>query len=259
MPLFGSRGAGAPGPDYVGAGAEDRCAAWWHELLLRHPQVDGPRGKAPALHFFDEFCYREPSPSDLEGYARRFKRGGRGHVSGEWTGRYLCDGWTPRLLGRAAPEAKVLVILRDPVERFREVLAERRVTTKAAGKRLVTTDVVDRSFHAFQLRRLYGHVPPERVLVLQYERCVRDGEAEYRRTLEFLGVDAEVPAGVAEAAAAGLPAPPHGAADLWPDLEASLHAALDDDVRELAGMVGHLDLALWPHFAQVAAAAPASP
>ena len=39
------------------------------------------------------------------------------------------------------------------------------------------------------------------------------------------------------------------AAALWPELEAALHTALDDDVRRLAGMVPELDLELWPNFA----------
>lgn len=256
MPLFGDRGE--PGPDYVGAGAEDRSGAWWHELLMRHPRVDGPRGGAGALHFFDRFCYEAPSPSDLAAYQRRFRRRGRDHVSGEWTGRYLADGWTPRLLGRAAPRAKVLVLLRDPLERFREELAGRRVRTQASGKRLILTDVVDRSHHAFQLRRLFEHVAPERVLVQQYERCVREPEAELRRALEFIGAGEDVPADAVRAAAAGLPAPEHGRAELWPDLEASLHAALDDELVRLAGMVDGLDLGLWPAFAHLAAgAAPA--
>ena len=49
-------------------------------------------------------------------------------------------------------------------------------------------DVVDRRSFGAQLARLHRFYDPERILVLQFERCRRDPAGQYRRTLEFLGV-----------------------------------------------------------------------
>ena len=45
---------------------------------------------------------------------------------------------------------------------------------------------------------------------------------------------------------------------LWPDIEASLHTALDPEVEALAETRAGLDVSLWPNFARPAAAAQAA-
>src|SRR5687768_3050648 len=100
-------------PDFVGVGAQKSGTSLWYRLLTTHPAV------APAarkeIHFFDRLlAVEEP---DLRAYELYFPRG-PGQICGEWTPRYMVDPWTPPLLAAAAPEAKLLVLLRDPVERF---------------------------------------------------------------------------------------------------------------------------------------------
>ena len=142
-------------------------------------------------------------------------------------------------------------------------------------------DVVDRRSHGAQLARLRRFYDPERILVLQFERCRRDPLGQYRRTLEFLEVrDRDfaprrlrrkaagkpesllvaallrlgLPEGTKRRVAERLAGRPVGraAAPLWPDLEAALHTALDPDVAALRELVPELDLSLWPNFAHLA-------
>jgi hypothetical protein len=254
-------------PDFVGVGALGSGTGWWLSLLLAHPEIEPPDPKQRALHFFDRFCADEMSDADIAAYHARFPRRA-GALSGEWTGRYMLDGWTPPLLKRAAPDAKLLVMLSDPIERYRAVF-EQRQASLGAGERLFMTDIVDRRCFGAQLARLHRFYDPERILVLQYERCRRDPRGQYRRTLEFLGVrdtsfeprrlrrsTAErllgrvAPRIVAEKLS-GRPLSERASAPLWPDLEAALHAALDPDVAELQRLVRELDVRLWPNFARV--------
>lgn len=241
MPRIASllRGRPAP-PGFIGAGAETPGSDWWYAALRAHPRVRGPRGGDGARHFFDAFCMRELQPEDIARYHAHFAGRG-GAVRGEWSGRYLADGWVAPLLRRVAPDARILVMLEDPIERYRVVWAE-RMATRVEGKRLLMTDVAARAAHAFQLDRLRRYFPAEQVLVLQYERCRADTEAEYRRTLRFLGVPERMPK--------RLPPPPESrpTAPLWPEVEAALHASLDDDVEALARTVPGFDLSLWPSF-----------
>jgi hypothetical protein len=272
-PLERVKPAGPPGPpDFVGVGALGSGIGWWHAMLLAHPEIAPPHARRRALHFFDRFCAAEMTGADIAAYHARFPRR-EGTISGEWTGRYMSDAWTPPLLRRAAPDAKLLVLLSDPIERYRAVFTE-RLAKRSGEETLFMADVVDRRSFGAQLARLHRFYDPERILVLQFERCRRDPAGQYRRTLEFLGVrdtafaprrlrrktapvaallrlglPARIRRPVAERLA-GRPVAEPEPAPLWPDLEAALHTALDPDVEALHALVPELDLSLWPNFAR---------
>jgi hypothetical protein len=252
-------------PNYIGMGVEGPFGPWWHGLLRLHQAITGPDR---PVRFFDPFCKRAMTEKDVADYHRRFA--GSGRIAGEWTPSYLADGWVAPLLRRAAPDARILVMVSDPIERFRAVRAA-RAAAHTDEKRLLVSDVVDRACYAFQLERLRRYVPSTAILVLQYERCRKAPVAEYRRTLRFLGLrDEDIPLRVRLALggrtgrltrALDVPdAPPIVAsAPLWDELEDSLHATLDREVLELVRTTPALDLRLWPNFTHLAgtAAAPA--
>ena len=168
-------------------GVQRAGSSWWHRLLEAHPNVSPLGLGAKELHFFDDFWRGDFQPSDERAYHQLFLRP-EGMLGGEWTPRYIFDPWTPPLLRRAAPDAKLLVLLRDPIARFRS-----GVTHAATHGGRVTSDVVDtaiaRGFYAAQLSRLYQHFPREQVLVLQFERCRANPAPMLKLTLEFLGLD----------------------------------------------------------------------
>lgn len=237
-------------PDFVGVGAQRSGTTWWFRVLLQHPQIKRPAPRKKELHFFDKFCARAMGDGDVDRYHTLFPRRGR-KITGEWTPRYMHDPWTPRLLARAAPDAKLLVLLRDPVERYRSgVLHEARARP---GRKPASTavDQFSRGFYAAQLRRLWAHFDREQVLVLQYERCREDAPGQYARTLRFLGVrDDFVPQEFTRVRGRSYESQKE---PLWPDLEEELTAALEPDVRDLRDLLPDFDLALWPHFAHLAA------
>jgi hypothetical protein len=242
MPLFARRRLP---PDFIGVGAEAAGGDWWLQALAAHESIEMPRER--SLDFFATFVERPIEGSDHVAYRRRLPRAEPGVVRGEWTDRYMADAWIPALLARVAPDAKLLVMLQDPVEVFRGILAD-RMATEATARRRRMTGVANRSCHAPQLRRLHHYFPPEQILVLQFERCLEDPSREYRRTLRFLGVEERAaPSGLAAPVA-----PAYGRVDLWPDMDATLHIVLDEDVRAVADMVPDLDLGLWPNFAHLA-------
>ena len=261
-------------PDFIGVGAVAAGGGWWLRMLLAHPEIRPPQGRRRALQFFSRFCAEEMTGADVAAYHAHFARR-PGTLTGEWSGRYMCDAWTPPLLRRVAPDAKLLVMVADPVERYRAIFRDRR---RAHGEDEIffMTDVVDRRRHAAQLDRLQRFFAPEQILVLQYERCRHDPVAEYRRTLAFLGVRdtafaprrlrpaargrratvlerLPVPERVRRRLLERLTARPAGAAPepLWPDIEDALRIALEPDVERLAAMVPGLDLSLWPAFAHL--------
>lgn len=248
-------------PDFVGVGAQRAGTTWWFRTLLRHPQIraprhpdvapgaEAPRHRKKELHFFDRFAADEMTDADVAAYHDLFVRAD-GQVVGEWTPRYMHDVWTPRLLARAAPEAKLLVLLRDPIERYRSGVAHGVIRAPARRRDLLAADAVERGRYATQLARLERFFDRERILVLQYERCRREPVAEYKRVLRFLGVDeGHDPVGVEQER--GKRTSGHKD-ELWPDMLEALMPVLEPEVERLAAMVPELDVALWPHFAHLA-------
>ncbi len=248
-----------PPPDYIGVGTANAGCAWWHRLLLEHPAVKRPAA-GRSLEFFATFCTRAMTDDDIAAYHEHFPRA-ENKVMGEWTPDYIHQAWTPMLLRRAAPEAKLLVMLMNPVERYAATVAERRRKGDRDNQPSLAESLA-RGRYVEQLRGLLDYYARERILVLQFERCVKEPIAQYERTLEFLGVDpgfrpqtmrtsrlqrARRKLGAAEEPAAG--APERNRAELWPDTELPLVKALAEEVGELRELVPDLDLSLWPELA----------
>ena len=264
-------------PDFVGVGALGSGTHWWHELLLEHPDVrESPQGR--ELHFFGDFCRREMHDEDVAAYHARFPRP-EGAITGEWTPRYMLDPWTPMLLRRCAPQARIVMILSDPMLRYRlRVARAQTLAPDPEEEVLYMVDAVARGRYGSQLRNVREWFEPERILVLQGERCIADPLGQYRRTLRFLGVrDDFVPrrhrrlargrtgprwyaralqaVGVPEGVGARVrdrvtrTPPPLEPAHLWPDVEAALLDELGPEVELLRSMVPDLDLSHWPAFA----------
>jgi hypothetical protein len=231
-------------PDFVGIGAQRSGSSWWYELVVSHPGVSVVPGTRKEVHFFDDRWDGGFTMEDVQRYHAYFPRPD-GRLVGEWTPRYMYDTWTPLMLARAAPEAKLLAILRDPVTRYRSHLGFRLERFgRGANGSLAAADALSRGLYASQLQRVLRHFPREQLLVLQFERCLADPAAQLRRTYEFLGLDPDVPLPDLER--------PINAGrvtfELPADVEAELVAAFAQQVPALLEIVPDLDLELWPAF-----------
>ncbi len=230
-------------PDFVGVGTARSGTTWWDELIHTHPLVHRAEGVPKEVHFFDRFwdgSYRE---ADAATYARFFPRpaGGR---AGEWTPGYMIDFWAPALIHRAAPEARILILLRDPVERYRSSMAHTEELSRSPLDRLGAMGAFQRGLYSQQLRRVFRALPHDQVLILQYERCRADPAAELARTFDFLGLRPFSP----PASAFERPVNPTTGhkLELSAALRATLAAAYAPDLAELAALAPEIDLALWP-------------
>ncbi len=158
--------------------------------MRRHPRIRrSPLGK--EVHYFDRF-WRGDAPQDIAAeYASLFPRR-PGQLVGEWTPRYLADFWSIPLLRKAAPDARILVMFRDPVARYRSAVARLQRMAEEQGDRVRMPSIGDavwRGFYFQQLRHVFEFFPREQVLVLQFERCVQDPVGQMERTWRFVGAD----------------------------------------------------------------------
>jgi hypothetical protein len=218
--------------------------SWWNSLVSAHPRVSHPPGTPKEVHFFDDCWTGLLGDEDVRRYHAFFARPAD-HLSGEWTPGYMLDVWTPRLLWQAAPDARLLVLLRDPVERFRSgrTLAENRFRVGSTA-RAAANAAFNRGIYADQLQRLWSVFPREQVLVLQYERCVADTATQLRRTYEFIGLDPAVPEGLALDRRVNESRGPKLALSEWQEDQLVRRYAPENE--RLAELVGDgLDLSLW--------------
>jgi hypothetical protein len=232
-------------PDFVGVGTARSGTTWWDHLISTHPAVARVPGSPKEVHYFDHLYEAGLDGHTIAGYHAFFGRpSGSGSIAGEWTPGYMVDAWAPALLRQAAPKARLLVMLRDPVERFRSgrTLAENRFAVGSTA-RAAANAAFNRGLYADQLLRLWRAFPREQVLVLQYERCVEDTAAELQRTFEFLEL---------EPAAAPEPDPakrvnasrgPKIALTEWQ--ETMLRHRYAPENQRLAALVPDLDLDRW--------------
>ncbi len=177
-------------PDFVGIGAQRAGTTRWFDLIVAHPQIQAPPATRKELHYFDRFHAGAFTAADAAAYDSYFPRP-QGQLTGEWTPVYLAAPWVPAMLVAAAPEAKLLVTLRDPIERYLSGLQRHHRTARATDTPLnamAPLEAFMRGFYHAQLTHLLAHFDRARVLILQYERCVCEPLEQLRRTFAFLGV-----------------------------------------------------------------------
>jgi hypothetical protein len=232
-------------PDFVGVGVQKAGTSWWYSLIVAHPGVSDRPDIHKERHFFSRFGSEPFGDKDVERYHGWFPRI-PGTLAGEWTPDYLWFPWVPDLLDRAAPEAKVLVVLRDPVERFCSGVAHQlRNGAKRTGATLA--EAVERGYYDRQLAAWKAFSDNGRMLVLQYEMCVRDPESQIIRTYKHLGLDdgfrpQNLQRRINETSAS---------ITIDDDVRARLVDLYAPDVARLADRHPELDLALWQNFARL--------
>jgi hypothetical protein len=177
-----------------------------YEELARHPAIYMSPIKEP--HFFSRI---EPSPeraaffphvSDEREYLALFDRVAGERLIGEASTSYLWDQRAAERIRRVAPEASILIMLRDPVARaysqywndvreglerrsFPEALAEEQRAGPGAWG--VTSLYIDCGRYADQVARYLERFGP-RVLVCFFERFVADRQGTLAEIHSFLGV-----------------------------------------------------------------------
>jgi Sulfotransferase family len=262
-------------PDFYLIGTPKGGTTALHSALVGHPQLrlsavkepkfflcdgapppgSGQRGPGDA-HSAREWVWRE---SD---YLRLFADVPRGTLAGESTPFYLYDLAAQRRIAETTPDARLIAVIRDPVDRaysnwthlwsdglepisdFTEALAHEDSRVAAGYAPFWHYTRLGR--YGEQLRHLYQLFPREQVLVLRYRQLAEEPDRTIATVCDFLGVQYHsaaksrpdnvhpyvspgvrarlLGATIRTGAAAGAIAPPH----LWRRIEAPLRSALHE-------------------------------
>ncbi len=232
-------------PDFVGVGVQKAGTSWWYALILEHPQVTDREDIPKERHYLSRFCVDPLGRAEIERYHGWFPRR-VGTLTGEWTPDYLSYPWVAPNLAAAAPEAKVLVLLRDPVERFRSGLTFRRMMGAPATSTTVA-DAVRQGYYGRDIQRLREFVPEDRLLILQYEQVRADASNHLAATYEFLGLEPFIPPEIGREVNVSS----GEKVVLDPEARRRLAENYAEDTALLIRLVPSLELSLWPSMAQV--------
>ena len=198
-----------PLPDFLILGAQKAGTTALYAYLRWHPQITGPSFK--EVSFFDrhyargERWYRAHLPVRRKG------------VVGEASPSYLFHPLAPERVARMLPNARLIALLRNPVDRafshyqhevalgreqlsFEEALAREDERMQGEVERMLRDAAyfshawwnytyAARGRYAEQLERWFEAFPREQVLVLLTDELAADTAGAYRRVLDFLGVD----------------------------------------------------------------------
>lgn len=224
-------------PAWLGIGAQRSGTTWFTDLLTQHPQVGlGTNGRKEQhlLHKVGDGV--EPASTYLDLFPRGELR------RGDWTPQYLRHASAPATAARLiGPEVPVLVLLRDPVERF--VSAMRLAATRAKSPWPYPVPITVQAFSGFyadQLAMWAHHVGRSRMQVMVFESVRQDPQAAVDSVWSRLGVapvalrDVDRPSGSSSQASW---TPPEGLLD-------SLAVLYRPQVRRLVDDWG-LDVSTW--------------
>lgn len=204
-------------------------------------------GSRKETHFFDSLCGTASKSGINSEYHSYFPRP-EGKLVGEWTPRYMHDFWVPPLLKLAAPHARLLVLIRDPVDRYWSGLSHEHTKGTLPDRLLLASDTFSRGLYWQQLDRLLRTFDRRQVLVLQYECCTADPRGCLRETQAFLGLEERPPPPVV---GRRVNETEPGGPKLPDELRESLREAYVDDSRRLLALFPKLDGELWPHMRDV--------
>lgn len=179
-----------------------------HDLLAQHPDIYMSQVKEP--HYFSEIQFPSPDNEvlqitrDEQGYLALFAEAAAGQLRGESSTYYLADPASPRLLHDALPEAKLIAVLRDPIDRAYShyLLYNRRGNQKKSFYETVQynietpNDQQDLTYNLVELGRYHKHVSnylkyfsKNRLLVLLTDDLHKRPQETLEQIFEFLGAD----------------------------------------------------------------------
>ncbi len=176
-------------PDFVGIGALKSATTYLDALLRGHPQLCLP-AHLKEVQFFSRHYDRGP-----EWYASLFSSCD-GRRRGEISPQYLTDERCPARIAALLPEVKLLVSIRDPVQRaysqFKHWVEERGYGQPFESFLVDHPTALARGEYFRWISRYLDHFPLERVHVLLTEELVARPAPVLRDVFAFLDVDPHV-------------------------------------------------------------------
>jgi hypothetical protein len=201
-------------PDFFVAGAPKAGTTALHAALARHPELYLSAVKEPKYFLTDGPPAAQGGPGDAKtfrenvwrraDYEALFDPAQPGALLGESTPFYLYSQAAQQRIKTAVPHARMIIVLRDPVERAHSnwahlwsagldpigdfVRACDAEEQRAAAGWADFWHYKQLGLYGQQVQHLYSVFPAEQVLLLRYRHLVGDPAGTLNRICAFLGV-----------------------------------------------------------------------
>ena len=203
-------------PDFLIIGAAKAGTTALYEVLCQHPQIGMSPIKEPNFFALEGETlsyatgttskgYLEECITDLGCYQNQFRAYQPGMVLGEASPLYLYSPKAPEKIHHYLPKAKIIVILRDPVERaFSNFLHHIREGIEPVSSFEEALELEEKrreanwwwgfsyvkaGFYYTQLKRYSKRFPAQQIRVYLYEDFLQDPTRLVCNILKFLEVD----------------------------------------------------------------------
>jgi hypothetical protein len=196
-----------PLPNFFIVGAAKAGTTSLHAYLSKHPQVFMSERKEP--HYFawfelqPQFDAFMPPIRDPKEYQKLFLGSEGRKAVGEASPSYLCDRDAARRIKDAVPHAKIIISVRNPVQRaysaylmefhgghetlpFKEALEADRPRPKRWG---YAFQYVELGLYTEQIERYYAAFGRANVLVILFEDLIRNTAFVMQQVARFLEID----------------------------------------------------------------------
>ncbi|HWN23833.1 MAG TPA: sulfotransferase [Candidatus Sulfotelmatobacter sp.] len=202
--MFGAKTRKIQRLDFIVAGAQKSGTTALHYFLAKHPNIT--MGDQQEIHFFDEDA-TFAAAVDYEQLHKHYPLVTPSTIAGDCTPSYIYYQPAAERIWKYNPKIKLLVLLRNPVERAfahwnmqrfkgREPLdffdAVREEKTRIAGAPPTEARrfaYVDRGFYAQQLERLFRFFTRDQVRVVKFEEFNDKQRATLGSIFSFLGLE----------------------------------------------------------------------
>lgn len=198
-------------PDFLFIGAGKSGTTSLDKYISTHPEIFMSSRKDPGFFASEPFnltsdmypesvAYYKRFITDEGEYLELFSAAGSNQLIGETTTMYLYSEQSPQRIKSYIPDAKLIVVLRQPAERiysrFLHLARENQLPSKSfedlfdrSSKWWKRPDLVNEGFYYQHLKRFYENFPVENLKVILYDEMKSGKEEMFRELFRFLGVD----------------------------------------------------------------------
>lgn len=177
-------------PEFLLGGARKCGTTSLHGILRTHPRVYMPPAE---IHFFSLPDYEAGRETGLRRYTELFAAAGPEQMIGERSTTYLHDPAAASRIAEILPDAKLIFVLRDPVERayshYWHDLRRGRIVRRLPELELgPNTPIIRNSIYPRDLKRYFDLFPRAQIEIVLFEELVRNPQPVLARVFEFLGL-----------------------------------------------------------------------
>jgi hypothetical protein len=180
-------------PDFAIIGAAKCGTTFFYHLLTKHPHVEPAATK--EIHYFDML-----SDEGIEWYRRCFPKprlkDGRMTITGEASPSYLFDPHAPERMAGVVPQARLMAVLRNPVDRVLSAYYHRlrngqetrtfEKTVRASLEGDPDSNRLSRNIYVDHLERWSSFFSEEQMLVVKSEDFFERPRETLKAVFDFL-------------------------------------------------------------------------